>query len=565
MFRALRLALTHPSTPIPAPVAPVAAPPTVIEPAAPPPPQGINGVPFERFAAMVESSPSNIMLATPEGVIVYMNKRSYDTLRTIEHELPVRVSEIVGNSFDVFHKNPGRVRGIVGDHRQLPHRAVISVGAEKLQLNVTPIFDEHRNYVGAMQSWDVVTKQLEAEARNADLMAQIAALSESQALIEFDLDGVILTANHNMLSVVGYSLDELKGKHHRLLLDQAERDSVEYREFWHRLRRGEHITSEFRRRARDGRELWLQATYCPVFGADGKPYKVLKCAIDVTDQVRMRAQMQSVIKGVTHNARNLETAAEQLTQLSQQMAANAEQTASQAQTVSLASTDVSSNVHTIASATEEMTASIREIAKNAADGARVASAAVEVASSANATVTKLGESSGEIGKVIKVITAIAHQTKLLALNATIEAARAGEAGKGFAVVANEVKELAKETAKATEDISAKIEAIQSDTGSAVDAITRISAIINQISDIQSSIAGAVEEQTATTNEMSRNLTETARGSSEIARNIAGMADAAKDTTVGATKSLAAARDLTTMAEALTGLVTTATDKKPGDR
>jgi methyl-accepting chemotaxis protein len=201
-----------------------------------------------------------------------------------------------------------------------------------------------------------------------------------------------------------------------------------------------------------------------------------------------------------------------------------------------------------------MGASIREIAGNANEAARVAQQAVKVADVTNQTISKLGESSCEIGKVIKVITSIAEQTNLLALNATIEAARAGEAGKGFAVVANEVKELAKETAKATEDIGQKIDAIQSDTRSAVDAIREISQIIGQINDISNTIASAVEEQTATTSEISRNVAEAAKGSGEIAQNITSVASAAQSTTQGAGNTQQASAELSRMAAELQQLV-----------
>lgn len=253
---------------------------------------------------------------------------------------------------------------------------------------------------------------------------------------------------------------------------------------------------------------------------------------------------------IAHNSQVLASSSEELTAVSQQMSANAEETSAQAGVVSAAGEQVSKNVQTVAAGAEEMRASIREIAKSASEAARVATQAVQVARTTNSMISQLGTSSQEIGNVIKVITSIAEQTNLLALNATIEAARAGEAGKGFAVVANEVKELAKETAKATEDIIQKIEAIQTDTKGAMQAIAEIGALINQINDISNTIASAVEEQTATTDEMSRNVAEAAKGSSEIARNITGVAQAAQSTASGTTETQAASQELSRLAAAL---------------
>ncbi|MBK7369433.1 MAG: HAMP domain-containing protein [Candidatus Eisenbacteria bacterium] len=272
------------------------------------------------------------------------------------------------------------------------------------------------------------------------------------------------------------------------------------------------------------------------------------------EAARLTESLKHTMAAVAQNAQTLASSAEELTAVSQQMSANAEETAAQTNVVAAASEEVSKNVETVATSAEEMSASVTEIAKNTSEAARVAAQAVRVAEETNRTVAKLGESSIEIGQVIKVITSIAEQTNLLALNATIEAARAGEAGKGFAVVANEVKELAKQTAAATEDISRKIDAIQNDTRGAVSAIEEISGIISQINDIQNTIASAVEEQSATTNEIARNASEAATGSTEISRNVANVSEAAHSTTEGASNTLTAAQELSKLAGDLMMLV-----------
>ncbi|MGB7326503.1 MAG: PAS domain-containing methyl-accepting chemotaxis protein [Rubripirellula sp.] len=461
------------------------------------------------------------------------------------------------------------------------------------------------------------TDVTEATVKNADFASQIAAINKSQAVIEFDLKGNILSVNENFLNTLGYSADEVVGRHHSIFVEENTRNSVEYREFWENLGKGINSAGEFKRVGKGGKEVWIQASYNPVYGPDGKPLRVIKYASDATAQKlekleservnaensereRMAAEelrlkvdnilsvvnaatggdltqditvegsdavgqmgeglqkffsdLRNSIGSIGENASALAGASEELSAVSSQMSSNAEETSSQANVVSAASEQVSMNVQTVSTGVEELNAAIREIAKNASDAARVSQQAVTVANTTNATISKLGDSSLEIGKVVKVITSIAEQTNLLALNATIEAARAGEAGKGFAVVANEVKELAKETAKATEDISQKIDAIQGDTQGAVDAIREISEVINQINDISNTIASAVEEQTATANEMGRNVSEAARGASEIAQNITSVATAAESTTQGAGNSQQAAGELSRMASDLQTLI-----------
>jgi methyl-accepting chemotaxis protein len=460
----------------------------------------------------------------------------------------------------------------------------------------------------AIQSNVNATKQKALEAS-----LQIEAISRLQAVVEFGMDGVVRSANENFLRVMGYTLEEIVGRHHRIFVDPAHAASAEYRQFWEELNRGQSVSAEFKRIAKAGREVFLQASYNVITDLAGQPVKVVKYATDITEQVRAKCEgaaaaerdkqaavelkqkvdsilavvaaaalgdltkdvtvsgtdaigqmgealgkffsdLRRSIGGIGESSVSLSSAARELTDTSQHLSANAAETSAQAKVVSDATTQVSQNLQTVATGAEEMGVSIRDIAKNASEAAKIATAAVKIAHTANETVSKLGVSSAEIGLVIKVITSIAQQTNLLALNATIEAARAGEAGKGFAVVANEVKELAKETAKATEDISRKIEAIQTDTKAAVQAIASISDVINQVNGICNTIASAVEEQNATTNEMSRNVGEAARGSGEITSNIAGVAEAAESTSRGASDTQKAAQQLVETSAGLRRLV-----------
>ena len=258
------------------------------------------------------------------------------------------------------------------------------------------------------------------------------------------------------------------------------------------------------------------------------------------------ARLGEAMADVARSAGELVATSDRVGGVSRRIAADSEESSAQASVVAGAAEEVSRNVQTVAAGAEEMGASIREISHNANEAAQVVGRAVAAAETTNSTVIKLGDSSREIGDVVKVISSIAEQTNLLALNATIEAARVGEVGKGFAVVANEVKELAQETAKATEDIARRVEAIQADTASAVGAIDEVSAIIGRINEYQTSIAAAVEEQTATTAEMDRNVTEAATGSGQIAANIAGVATAARSTTESVAESQRAAAELATV-------------------
>jgi len=480
-----------------------------------------------------------------------------------------------------------------GEYQAAEYKRIGKGGKEVwIQASYNPILDLNGKPFKVVKFATDVTEQ---KLKNADSAGQIAAIGKSQAVIEFEMNGTIRTANDNFLKVLGYTLDEVKGRHHSMFVEEAYRQSPAYRDFWAALNRGEYQAEQYKRIGKGGREVWIQASYNPILDLNGKPFKVVKFATDVTEtvnagielrrkvdqilgvvdvaaqgdltaEITVRGQdpigqvgeklsgffheLRGSLQKIGQSAQSVGSASEELTAISQQMAGNAEETSTQATVVSAASEEVSKNVNVVAASSEEMLASIREIARSANESARVASTAVGVADSTNQTIARLGDSSIEIGKVIKVITSIAQQTNLLALNATIEAARAGEAGKGFAVVANEVKELAKETARATEEIGQKIEAIQGDSKAAVKAIGEVSGIIHQINDLSNTIASAVEEQTATTNEIGRNVAEAAKGTTEIARNITGVATAAQNTTSGAGDTQKAATSLAEMAASL---------------
>lgn len=465
-----------------------------------------------------------------------------------------------------------------------------------LQATYNPILDADGTPIKVVKYATDVTQQ---KLRNADLAGQIDATEKSTAVIHFNMDGTAVHVNRRFLDAMGYTESEVMGRHHRMFVEDEFARSSEYEEFWRALNRGEFLQGEYRRLGRGGKEVWLQATYNPILDVEGRPTKVVKYAIDVTEQVRTHQELQrkadmmlevvsgaakgdltkeitvsgkdamgqmgeglssffrdlaESIAGISAHANRLSESSGAVSATSQQMSATADETSAQAQSVVSAAEQTDQNVQSISSGVEEMNASIRDVAASAAEATKVANEAVGLSERANATIAALGQSSAEIGNVTRVIASIAQQTKLLALNATIEAARAGEAGKGFAVVANEVKDLAKETATATEDIARRIEAIQNDTESAVRSTRQVGEIIGKIHDFQNSIASSVEEQSATSGEIARNLAQAARGTQEVVRNMAGVAEAASQTSQGAEEGLASARELAAMAEDLKLLV-----------
>ncbi len=495
-----------------------------------------------RINSMTENSPINIMYCDRDLNLQFINPKSKETLKTLERYLPVGVDKLIGTNIDVFHKKPEHQRRILSEDRNLPMRSIIAVGPEKLDLLVTAIYDGDRKYIGAMVTWEVVTKKLEQESD----LARVNSMMENAPINVMCAD-----LDYNLRYMNPASIKTLRGLE-KLLPKPVDQLVGQKIDIFHKN------PDHQRRMTKDDKSLpltskirlgpeTLRLLVAPMYNQNREYIGPM-----VTWEV-ISAQVQ-LVTDISEASRHLSSAASELNATATQMTANASKATKEANAVASASEEVARGVQTVATNTEEMTASINEIARNANEASAASNTTVRQAESTNATISKLGESSQEIGNVIKVISSIAQQTNLLALNATIEAARAGDAGRGFAVVANEVKELAKQTAQATEDITNKIGTIQRDTSTAVDAIGGITESIRKLNGIASAIAASVEEQQATTNEVARVVGESSKGVQSISDSVKTVSTVSGETQIGATQVLDAARSLGQLAERLEGLV-----------
>jgi methyl-accepting chemotaxis protein len=331
-----------------------------------------------------------------------------------------------------------------------------------------PVLDEKGEAFAVVKfATDVTQQKLQA----ADVGGQLAAIGKSQAVIEFNLDGTIITANDNFLQALGYLLSEIQGKHHRMFVEPAERDSAAYAEFWAALNRGQYQAGEYKRIGNGGKEIWIQASYNPILDLNGKPFKVVKYATDVTRQVLVR----------------------------------------------MGNERVRSMMESVAAGAEELSASVREISSAMVKSKETAAGAVDRVETADQEAQRLTQAAQSMSGIVQIIQDITGQINLLALNATIESARAGEAGRGFAVVASEVKNLANQAKQAAEKITEEIESLNGISSDVVGALAAIRREMQNVSEYVTSTAAAVEEQTTVTGEMSASMQRAAAEAAAIAR------------------------------------------------
>ncbi len=459
-----------------------------------------SGAMAARVAAL-DALRTNVMIADSQLNITYMNTAVRALMQEAEADLAKEfpgfsAARLIGTNIDGFHKNPAYQRDMLA-HLTQPHNAMISVGPRVFDLLVTPLFDQ-----GTRTGFVVEWSDAKARLLNVDLAGQIEAINRSQAMIAFSVDGTILDANANFLKALGYTLAEIKGQHHSMFVDAATKAGPDYAAFWDRLRRGEFQAGQYRRIGKNGREVWIDGAYNPIMDSHGKVAKVVKFATDITAQMQLLDNLKGLIDqnfGEIDGAISLSS--------------------SEARSATAAAAETSTNVQSVAASAEQLAASIGEISQSMAKSRSATESAFEKTVAVGRSTNTLTAAAQAMNGIVGLIRNVAGQINLLALNATIEAARAGDAGKGFAVVAAEVKSLAIQAAKATEQISTEIDGIQAASGEVADALDGIRAEVNIVRESVTVTAAAVEEQSAVTRGMSASMQSASGAVTTVSANI----------------------------------------------
>lgn len=430
-----------------------------------------------------------LMIASLDNSIIYVNDSLslffLENQEEVKNKFPLFDAEsLLGRSLEIFWCGGENQNKVMRDFKS-PQTLDLQIGNKMLSLDASPVFDDN----GVPQGTLVVLKD---QTQSHYFKAQSTAINRSQGVIHFDMDGHVLDANDNFLQVIGYRLDEIKGKHHRMFCEKEYSESDEYAAFWKKLNEGSFQAGQYRRLGKGGRNIWIEASYNPILGVDGSPIMVTKFATDLTPRKEQNRNLamdfdknvRSLVEMVSHSA-------ERVDNTSGELSSSAAQTNSQALLVDTTTGELAQSMNEISAQVEKST---------------------DIVLKTSEKVVLVGDlmkdlllAAAKVNKVTGVIAGIAEQTNLLALNATIEAARAGEAGRGFAVVAKEVKNLAKETARATGEISKQVLNMQTVSEKTAESIREIPTMMNQLGDISQSISSSVEQQSAATQEVSQNI------------------------------------------------------------